>query len=90
MKKLLIIFCILVAATGAMAQSDSSYTIIDSSDYDFPRKWNKLYADIPTDSAHSGYFIDKIFWFTHPAQFDGLTSAIGEGEEVILDLLQLK
>jgi hypothetical protein len=36
MKKLLFIFCILVAATGAMAQTDSTYTIIDSSDYDFP------------------------------------------------------
>jgi hypothetical protein len=80
MKKLLFILCILVAVTGAMAQTDSTYTIIDSSDYDFPRKWDKLYATVPTDSAYTGYFIDKIMWFSHPVMFDGIAATGGESD----------
>ncbi len=57
MKNLMLLACLLVCNFAVHAQYDSTVTIIDSTDYDFPQKWQRLYENVPTDSAHTGYFV---------------------------------
>jgi len=48
MKNLLTVAAILLFTSGIHAQYDSIVTVIDSTDYDFPQKWQRLYASVPT------------------------------------------
>lgn len=69
----MLLACLLVCTLAVHAQYDSTVTVIDSTDYDFPQKWQRLYENVPTDSAHTGYFIDKVLWLNnHPARFNGI------------------
>ena len=78
MKNLMLLACLLVCTLAVHAQYDSTVTVIDSTDYDFPQKWQRLYANVPTDSAHTGYFIDRVLWLNnHPARFNGIIDTSG-------------
>lgn len=80
MKNLFLFACLLTCTLAAHAQYDSTVTIIDSTDYDFPQKWQRLYANVPTDSANTGYFIDKVVWLNnHPARFNGIIAQTDSG-----------
>jgi len=48
MKNLMLLACLLACTLAAHAQYDSTVTIIDSTDYEFPQKWKRLYASLPT------------------------------------------
>ncbi len=65
MKKLLLLSCLLACIFNAHAQHDSTVTVIDSTDYQFPEKWQRLYENVPTDSATTSYFIDKMVWLNN-------------------------
>jgi hypothetical protein len=71
MKKLYTLVCLLVAAMAANAQFDSSYTVIDSSETGTVQKWLRVFEQIPADSAHTGFFIDRTPWLQHPSQYTG-------------------
>jgi hypothetical protein len=45
------------------------------------QKWLHVFQHIPTDSAHSGFFIDRNPWLQHPSQFTGRRTN-AEGVEV--------
>lgn len=78
MKNLLLLACLLACVLNAHAQYDSTATVIDSTDYEFPQKWQRLYANVPTDSVHTGYFIDRVLWLNnHPARFNGIIDTSG-------------
>lgn len=50
MKKLFLFACLLACTLAAHAQydSNSTVTIIESTDYEFSQKWQRLYASLPT------------------------------------------
>ncbi len=78
MKKLATAILLMFLGFFAQAQSDSVYTeIYDSTDHQFPQKWERLFSSISTDPIETGYFLDRAINLISPAKHQGTVNSDG-------------
>ena len=69
---ILLLFALgLLQSKAQTIDTTSGLAVYDSTDYDFPRKWSKLFSSIDLSNATTGFFIDRAINWVSPKKHTG-------------------